>query len=189
MAVARLPQSDHSPLLRTDFTDDAAWQALVDEVGGDWVTVMADPGHDGLSVAELTELVPEGARYPVLAVADGVTFSSDSPLSGSLSLVDLREEPGRTFRAVPDAFRSAIANLAIQNEGFGDFLPKLDEAGVYRLSDRHLQALAELRATMRPNTGTPVAGRTIPGPPAQPGRAGQAGRAAMAKRPGVPPKY
>ncbi|HVV21069.1 MAG TPA: hypothetical protein VHF06_16655 [Pseudonocardiaceae bacterium] len=147
MTAARLPASDHSPLLRTDFTDEAAWQALLDDIGGDWVTVMADAGHAGLSVAQLLALVPDGSRYPVLAVADDVTFAS---AERPVLLVDLRDEPGRTFRAVPDAFRSAIANLAIQNQGFDDYLTGLDAAGVYRLSDRYHQALAELRAASNP---------------------------------------
>lgn len=146
MTAGWLPASDYSPLLRTDFTDDDAWQALLGQIGGDWVTVVTDPAHAGLSVPELMALVPDGSRYPVVVVADDATFASaDRPLL----LIDVQEEPGRTFRAVPDAFSSAIANLAIQNQSFADYLSSVDAAGVYRLSDRHHQALAELRGAMR----------------------------------------
>ncbi|MFE8950682.1 DUF6924 domain-containing protein [Streptomyces sp. NPDC007856] len=161
MTAAQLRETDYSPLLRTDFTDDEAWQALLDEVGEDWVTVMADPSHRDLSVPELTALVSDSRRYPVLVVADRVTFSSDEH---SLLLIDVQEKPGRTFRAVPDAFQSAIGNLAIQNQSFDDYLNSLDDSGVYRLSDRHRQALAALQAYSQPNTDIPCA--SIPGPAA-----------------------
>ncbi|MEU3272484.1 hypothetical protein ABZ639_16705 [Saccharomonospora sp. NPDC006951] len=149
MATTRLPETDHSPLLRTDFTDDDAWSALLTEVGDDWLTVMPDPAHEGLPVPELISLVPEGRRYPVLAVADNVTFSS---ADRTLLLVDVDEEPGRSFRAVPEAFRSAIGNLAIENLSFDDYLGMLDDSGVYRLSDRHRQAFAALRGFTDPRS-------------------------------------
>ncbi|MFB9840038.1 DUF6924 domain-containing protein, partial [Actinoallomurus acaciae] len=159
MTAARLPETDHSPLLRTDFTDDDAWQALLDEIGDDWVTVVEDPGHQSLAVPALLALVPDGSRYPVLVVADEVTFSS---AERSLLLIDVSEEPGRTFRAVPDAYRSAIANLSIQNQSFDDYLRSAGDSGVYRISDRQRQAMAELQALGRPGTDLPQA--RVPGP-------------------------
>src|SRR5262245_34296312 len=96
-----LPDTDHSPLLRTDVTDDEAWRALLAELGDDWMTVV--DGFQDLSVAELLALVPEGRRYPVLVVADEMTFSSGER---SLLLVDVAE--GRTFRVVPDAVPSVV---------------------------------------------------------------------------------
>ncbi|GAB3453643.1 DUF6924 domain-containing protein [Actinophytocola sediminis] len=148
MTAARLPETDYSPFLRTDFTDEGAWQALLDETGDDWVTVITDPSHRDLSARELLALVPAGSRYPVLVIADRVTFSS---AERSLLLIDVIEEPGRTFRVEPDAFRSVIGNLAIDNLSFGDYLNSLDASGVHRLEDRHLQALAELRSHSQPN--------------------------------------
>ncbi|SFB49710.1 hypothetical protein SAMN05216266_11488 [Amycolatopsis marina] len=145
MTAARLTVTDYSPLLRTDFTDDTAWQALLDEIDDSWVAVMADPAHQGLSVPELVALVPDGSQYPVLVVADDRTFSA---AERSLLLIDVRGEPGRTFRAVvPDAFQSVIGNLAIDNMSFDEYLDSdsVDDSSVYRLSDRHRQALAALQ--------------------------------------------
>jgi hypothetical protein len=186
VTAARLPETDYSPLLRTDFADDEAWQALLDEIGDDWLTVMADAGHQGLSVRELVALVPGGSHYPVLAVADAVTFSS---AERSLLLIDVSEEPGRTFRVAADAFQSVIGNLAIQNQSFDDYLHSLDESGVYRISARQRQALAELQALNQPSTDVPPA--SIPGPAvsrADLGRPAGPVRAAQPRRPGVPPK-
>ncbi|WP_199435408.1 DUF6924 domain-containing protein [Qaidamihabitans albus] len=151
MVDARLPETDYSPLLRTDFTDDTAWQTLLDEIDDNWIAVMADPAHRGLSVQELVALVPDGSRYPVLVVADDRTFSA---AERSLLLIDVRDEPGRTFRAaVPDAFQSVVGNLAIDNMSFDEYLDSdsVDDSGVYRLSDRHHQALASLQGKPRPS--------------------------------------
>ncbi|MFI1488707.1 DUF6924 domain-containing protein [Streptomyces sp. NPDC020747] len=148
MTAAWLPKTDFSPFLRADFTDDEAWQELLDETGDDWVTVVTEPSHQDLSVHELMALVPEGSRYPVLVIADRVTFSSTER---SLLLIDVLEEPGRTFRVLPDAFLSVIGNLAIDNVTFGDYLNTLDASGVHRLEDRHHQALAELQSHSQPS--------------------------------------
>jgi hypothetical protein len=145
MTAAPLTRTDHSPLLRTDFTDEAAWRALLAEIDTSWLTVMPDPAHEGLSVPELLALIPEGSAYPALVVADQETFSAQER---TLLLVDVQEQPGRTFRAaVPDAFDSALGNLAIQNQSFDDYLDSgsLGPDGIYRLSARHRQALAELQ--------------------------------------------
>jgi hypothetical protein len=156
MTAAPLSGTDCSPLLRTDFTDDAAWRTLLEDIGEAgraWLTVMADPAHEGLPAAELLALVPDGSAYPVLVVADAETFAGHER---TLLLIDVREEPGRTFRAaVPDAFASALGNLAIDNQTFDDYLASgsLGDDGVYRLSDRHRQALAALRGEARPQEG------------------------------------
>jgi hypothetical protein len=172
MTAARLPETDYSPLLRTDFTDDTAWQALLDEIDGNWVTVLADPTHRGLSVPELVALVPDGSHYPVLVVADDQTFSA---AERSLLLIDVREEPGRTFRVgLPDAFQSVIGNLAIANASFDEYLDSgsIDDSGTYRLSDRHRQALASLQGNPQPDASPHVV--TVKSP---------SSRGAMGRRP------
>ncbi|SDF60457.1 DUF6924 domain-containing protein [Streptomyces griseoaurantiacus] len=170
MTTAPLSGTDFSPLLRTDFTDDAAWRTLLDDIDKSWLTVMDDPSHEGFSPDRLLALVPDGSRYPALVVADRDTFRGEER---TLLLVDVREEPGRTFRAaVPDAFDSALGNLAIDNQTFDDYLASgsLGEDGVYRLHERHRQALAALRGAADPQ-GAPVfasvRGR-VPGPGNQP---------------------
>jgi hypothetical protein len=186
MTAAPLRETDYSPLLRTDFTDDEAWQALLNEVGDDWVTVMEDPGHRGLSVSELLALVPDDSRYPVLVVADEVTFSS---AERPLLLIDVSEEPGRTFRAVPDAFQSAIGNLAIQNLGFDDYLRSLDDSGVYRIHDRQRQALAALQGLSRPTTEMSQARVLGPGASrASLGRPTRPAQPAQPRKPSAPPE-
>lgn len=142
-----LPESDLSPLLRTDFSDDAAWSEVCEEVDDGWVSVVADPRLEGLPLERLLESVPAGRAYPVLVVADDVTFSHDDR---ALLVVDLVDEPGRAFRADPRATRSIVGNLAIQNTYFGDHADSAGD-GVHRLSPKHFQALAELSGTTPPD--------------------------------------
>jgi hypothetical protein len=47
-------------------------------------------------------------------------------------VVDLFEEPGRTFRAVPSAIQSIENNLSIANMDFWEFADNVDAAGVFR---------------------------------------------------------
>ncbi|GAB3460161.1 hypothetical protein GCM10027570_44750 [Streptomonospora sediminis] len=191
--TAQLPQTDYSPLLRTDFTDDEAWQALLEGIGRDWMTLLADRSHQGLSVPELVELVPQGSRYPVLVVADSLAFSSDER---SLLLVDVDEDPGRTFRVVPGAISSVVGDLAIQNQSFDDYLDAVGGSGAYQLPEGRRRALSELQGRTR--AGAPAgssraaAGPVRAAPPSRPGHAVQPssrepGHAAQPPTPGVPP--
>jgi uncharacterized protein DUF6924 len=62
-------------------------------------------------------------------VADAVTMGAPEP---SLLVVDLFEEPGRTFRAVPSAIQSIENNLSIANMDFWEFADNVDADGVFR---------------------------------------------------------
>jgi len=158
--AAPLPETDKSLLVRTDFSDDEAWAALQEEIDGEYVTFVADPGYRELTVERLLALVPAGSVHPVLVVADEVTFSAEEH---ALLMVDLDEEPGRTFRAVPDAVPTVVGNLSIQNLYFSDYLESVDGTGVYRLSARYFAALAELQATGQATAGTRHTA-SVPGP-------------------------
>ncbi|HEX2130806.1 MAG TPA: hypothetical protein VHH15_04540 [Actinophytocola sp.] len=153
MPSSPLPHAENPLLVRTDFTDDAAWAGLRAEVDDEYLTYVADPAHRDLSPADLLSLLPPDSPHPVLVVADATTFARDDH---PLLVVDLDEEPGRTFRAAPDAVRTVVGNLSIQNMGFEDFLDSVsedgDQDGVYRLHPRYFEALAALRGTQPPPT-------------------------------------
>ncbi|MEW2547781.1 hypothetical protein AB0910_18755 [Streptomyces sp. NPDC047002] len=185
MSAARLPLTDHSPVLRTDFTDEDAWRALLGELGEGWVAVLAEPAHAGLGTEGLLALLPEGRRYPVLVVADAATFAG---AERTLLLVDLADAHHPTVRVAASAFPSVIGNLAIQNTEFATYRESADASGVYRLTDRHLQAMADLATAAgqaapgprtavrgpergglsRPTTRGTRAGRAVPGAAARP---------------------
>ena len=129
-----LPDSDQSLLVRTDFSSDVAWNALVATIRQPvdgffaYVDLVDDADFDGLTVEQLVELGRDAARSFAI-VADTTTMeASEHPLL----IVDLMEEPGRTFRAVPKQIQSIENNLSITNMDFREFADAADADGVYR---------------------------------------------------------
>ncbi|MCT2584364.1 DUF6924 domain-containing protein [Actinophytocola gossypii] len=147
MPSSPLPRTENPLLVRTDFTDDAAWAALPAEVDDEYVTYVADPAHRDLTPEDLLSLLPPDHPQPVLVVADATTFAGDDH---PLLAVDVRAEPGRTFRVAADAVRSVVGNLSIDNLTFDDYLDSVGEDGVHRLHPRHVEALAALRGDQPP---------------------------------------
>jgi hypothetical protein len=47
-------------------------------------------------------------------------------------VVDLLDEPGRTFRVIPKAVSSVANNLSIANVGFEEFVEAADKDGIFR---------------------------------------------------------
>lgn len=50
----------------------------------------------------------------------------------TLLIVDVMDEPGRTFRSVPTGIQSVENNRSIANLDFADFVGTVDPDGVYR---------------------------------------------------------
>jgi hypothetical protein len=129
-----LPKSDQALVVRTDFSDDTAWTSVVSAIKRPvdgffaYVDFVDDPAFGGLTVEQLVAL-RDGLSKSYVIVADAVTMSAPEP---SLLVVDLFEEPGRTFRAVPSAIQSIENNLSIANMDFWEFADNVDADGVFR---------------------------------------------------------
>jgi hypothetical protein len=132
-----LPQSQAALVIRTDFSDDAAWAAigaailqLTEEGFGAHVEFVDDTAYRGLSKDQLLDLVPEDEERPFfLMIVDDVTVRSPEH---PILVVDLWREPGRGFRAVPAAVQSIENNLSIANMDFAEFADAVDEDGIFR---------------------------------------------------------
>jgi hypothetical protein len=157
-ALAETFDGSGTPLIRTDFTDDEAWDRVVDRVrqptefdGSPYgpyephVTVHDDRAFEGATgdtLAEACAAHGELHGYVVLADARSMREAADG---GELTIayVDLsvRDDedaeffesfPGRTFRCAVAAFASTEANLAISNMDFHEYADHVDEDGVFR---------------------------------------------------------
>lgn len=130
--VPRLPEGDDVPVIRTDFTDDAAWQDAVARVSAEYtwgsgdpslplpVTAIDDPRYRDLTPDQLRLLVPHGADWPMLVVADAGTMAS---AKRHLLLVNLDEDSlGPTARATPAATVEMATNLWIGNMDWEEFV-------------------------------------------------------------------
>jgi hypothetical protein len=125
-----------SLVLRTDFSDEQAWEALQATISLSdeypCATYVSDPAYAGVSIQALIEMHSSGgdADYVgYLFLADAVTMRDpEQPLLA----VDLSWEPGRTFRVPPRWYANISANLTIANMDFDEFADAADASGTYR---------------------------------------------------------
>ena len=133
-----LPKTDVSLLVRTDFTDDSAWQQLRNEAqavnddgfqayiepvddqafeGVDWHVVKAamPPNENGASVLFIADrLACRSPEHPILVVALGET------------------DDAIPFRVIPAELWGIENNLNIANMDWQEFANAVDEDGVFR---------------------------------------------------------
>src|SRR5579871_4565895 len=100
-----LPRTEQSLVLRTDFSDDAAWAALcaaIQEPSEDgfraFVECVSDPTYQGLTVERLVALAPRGGDHTFAFLADRIALTDPER---PVLVVDLSKEAGRTFRVIP----------------------------------------------------------------------------------------
>ena len=130
----QLPNTEKAPVLRTDFSDQAAWDAIRKEVmqpvDGFYANVdfIDDPEFANVSRDELMKLIPRNMRHSFIVVADKSSMSGEH----LLHVIDLLAEQGREFRAEPSRVQSIENNLSIANMDFADFAENCDPEGVFR---------------------------------------------------------
>ncbi|OQR59308.1 hypothetical protein B6E66_35890 [Streptomyces maremycinicus] len=141
--VNTLPDGSGALVIRTDFTDEQAWDRLRSYIvsyapEGLLVDVRTvdDPRHAGMTAGQLRSLVPDRAEYPYLAVADATTFAADhAARDRTLLVIDVdpdEEGAGEAFRAVASSLAEIDANLSLANTDFGDYVEGAGRDGVYR---------------------------------------------------------
>ncbi len=132
-----IPDTEDPIVLRTDFTDDQAWSRLCGLISSPISTYgylarvgfVDDPSFAGVTPEALRASIPASHRHGFIVIADHTTFSeSEQPLL----LMDLIDEPGRTFRAPPTRIQTIENNLSIGNMGFADFADAVEKDGVFR---------------------------------------------------------
>jgi hypothetical protein len=130
----KIPSSENALLIRTDFSDESAWQKLtkaVSEPGDPFIfnmEIVDDRSNSGATVEQLMGALPKEYPQSFMVVADRAAIS---PPDYPLLVVDLVER-GRQFRAVAVEVASIDNNLSIANMGFEEFAGLVDQAGVFR---------------------------------------------------------
>jgi hypothetical protein len=132
----KLPIEDYSFVIRTDFSDDAAWQSVCEAIQapqGDGFEAMvqctSDRACNGLSPEAVWSLLPEGFEGLFVFIVDATTISN---AERPVLVADFGEEPGHTFRVIPSVAWAVENNLRLANMGFDDFEALLDADGVLR---------------------------------------------------------
>ena len=139
------PPDLHGLLVRTDNSDDVAWDELRELLGRPdadgftaSLTYVDDRAYDGVTLDGLLAMSFEDPEIPYLLIADRATMEhSEHPLL----VVDLYrdeddDEPPADdrpmFRALPEQVASITANLEIANMDFEEFADRVDGDGVFR---------------------------------------------------------
>lgn len=124
-------------VVRTDFSDPAAWRAIAAEIqapqGEDGflanVEIVDDPSNHALPLDQLRERVTTLSPCYFAFVADATTISHPEH---PLLVIGLRENRGGAFRAIPSAIQSIENNLSIANMDFEEFADSVDADGIFR---------------------------------------------------------
>ncbi|GAA2540593.1 hypothetical protein GCM10010423_43390 [Streptomyces levis] len=133
-----LPQPDDltSLVLRTDFGDDTAWDAVraALDAAGEYphATYVSEPRFADVEVQALLDeeaAADEDAQIIHVFLADATTLREPGH---PLLAVDLSDEPGRTFRLPARWFPDVSANLSIANMDFAEFADATDGSGAFR---------------------------------------------------------
>ena len=95
------------------------------------VECVSDPAFAGVTAEDVLQLAPADYEHGFLLVVDQETVSSPEKL---VLVVDLDEEPGRSFRAPPAEIQGIENNLSLANLFFWECADAVDENGVFRLS-------------------------------------------------------
>jgi hypothetical protein len=122
-------------MLRTDFSDDAAWEKLCaacQEPVGEfraYLSCVSDLAFEGLTVEKLVQLARRGSPHGFVFVADRTALTRRHH---PVLVVDLRRELGRTFRVIPSKMQSVENNLSIANMDFHEFADNVGKDGIFR---------------------------------------------------------
>lgn len=135
VTVPPLPAAPCALVLRTDFSDDAAWDAVRTASAAPSpegflaeLSFVSDPAFTGLSPEQAAALPSECYRA-FLFLVDGVTITDPEM---PLVVVDRLRQPGRWFRVVPGEMWSVENNLSSANMDFHEFANHVDPDGVFR---------------------------------------------------------
>lgn len=130
-----IPAGEKVVLVRATFADEPAWDALrqaIEDQDSDrlldlaWIAERANEGISAKEVAELT--VNDSAPGFALIVDEASLATPEHPIL----VVDLREDPGRTFRVVSTQLCDVVMNLSVGNMDFDEFASVAGREGVFR---------------------------------------------------------
>ena len=135
--MPRIGHTDNAVVVRTDFSSQQSWLAVREQMLAEtddgfraYVEIVDDVHFERAEPGQVLAAIGDDYGYSFVIIADRVTMiDAEHPLL----VVDLGNEPGRSFRAVPGAVQSVENNLSIANMDFFEFADAAErDDGVYR---------------------------------------------------------
>ncbi|MGI9252821.1 MAG: DUF6924 domain-containing protein [Thermomicrobiales bacterium] len=132
-----LPPTTNTPLIRTDFSDDAAWSALLLAITApspsDGFQANIDAIDDRAFADATPQAITDGGSeqdaHAIAFIADRQTFASPER---PVLCIDLLDPAHPAFRFIPAAAWSVENNLSLGNLDRSDFTNALDPDGIFR---------------------------------------------------------
>lgn len=135
--MKQLPETENPLVIRTDFSNQEVWESICAAINrpvGDpdflaYVEFLSDENYKDVDKPQLLKLFPGDYEHSFFIVVDQTAVSK---AGNPLLVVDLSDEPGREFRAVPEAIQTIENNLSLANMDFEEFANGVDEDGILR---------------------------------------------------------
>lgn len=125
-----------SPLIRADFSDDAAWETLCrlaqapyEDGFRAYLRCVDERQYEGMNAQRIVALKKRIRNQSFAFIADKRALEDPEH---PILVVDLGAEPGRSFRVIPSQMWSIENNLSIANMDWEDFEDELGADRVYR---------------------------------------------------------
>jgi hypothetical protein len=133
----KIPETENALVLRTDFSDDPAWESLYAAICRPVgifgfranVEVLSDPAFRDLNADEVLALIPSTTKRTFFFIVDRLAIvHPDHPIL----VMDVFWERGRVFRVIPSEMWSVENNLSLGNMDFEEFVHSTDPDGIFR---------------------------------------------------------
>ena len=125
-----------TPVIRTDFTDEATWKKLQRDVAATNilgfsanVRFVDDKQYSELTGQKLLQRIPGLNESGCIFIADAITMSAQEH---HLLVLDPTNPTGKTFRVIPSEAWGVENNLSIANMYYSEFADVADPDGVFR---------------------------------------------------------
>ena len=125
--MPKLKGNENGLVLRTDFSDDAAWERLCKEMRQSWLELLdeednclefvSDPRFDGWSTKRIKEATSNWVGQNHLFVVDAKTTNDQE---NRVLVIDLGEKPGRTARVLPSRVGPIFSELSTLNASWDE---------------------------------------------------------------------
>ena len=132
----KLNTSDATPIIRTDFTDEATWKKIQRDIAATNgmgfsanVQFIDEKQYSGLTRQELLQRIPGLKSYGCIFVADTTAMST---MEHHLLVLDPSNPEGKTFRVIPSEAWGVENNLSLANMDYSEFTDAADSDGVFR---------------------------------------------------------
>lgn len=136
-SMKQISESENAPVLRTDFSDQIAWEKIRTEIlkpVGIFrfranVEFIDNLDFADISKDQLLEILPTDYNHSFIIVVDQTAISHPEH---PLLIIDLFDRSVHEFRALPTQIQGIENNLSIANMDFEEFADSVDEDGVFR---------------------------------------------------------